>query len=167
MIDRLLTVLKEKSSKLNFWYIFVAIYLVFLAQSYWSAQSKIKPIPYSEFHQLLEDKKINAVVLKGDTILAELVKSDSEQKYVNTNRVDYDVAQDLQKYGVKFESELENTFLKNILSWVFPIMIFFLLWNWLAKKAMRRMGGDAKRLYGCREKQGQDLCRNRYQSYFQ
>jgi len=141
MNDRLLNVLKEKPSKLNFWYIFVAIYLVFLAQNYWSAQSKIKHIPYSEFHQLLEDKKINAVVLKGDMILAELVNTDSEQKYVNTNRVDYDVAQDLQKYGVTFESELENTFSKKILSWVFPIMIFFLLWSWLAKKAMGRMGG--------------------------
>jgi len=141
MKDQFLNTLKDKTSKLNFWYIFIAIYLVILAQDYWIAQKKVKHIPYSEFHQLLEEKEINSVVLKGDMILAELVKPTGEQKYVNTNRVDYNTAQDLQKYGVKFESEVESTFIGNILSWFFPIMILFLLWNWFSKKAMSRIGG--------------------------
>lgn len=131
----------EQSTKFNIWYVLIAFFLVIIIRDFWVTQSEVKHIPYSELQQLLEERKIKSVVLKGDVVRGELVTLKGDQKFVHTNRIDFNIAQELQKYGVKFERELENTFFKNILSWVLPIFIFFAIWSFIAKRAMGQMGG--------------------------
>src|SRR3990167_341506 len=130
-----------KSTKFNIWYIVIAFFLVIMIRDFWVGQSQVKHVPYSEFQQMLENKKLVSIVLKGDQISGELSSTDGKQKFVHTTQVDFELAQELQKYGVKFERQVEDTFFKNILSWVFPILIFFFIWSFIAKKAMGQMGG--------------------------
>jgi cell division protease FtsH len=40
---------------------------------------------------------------------------------------------DLEKVGVQFKGEATNEWLATVLSWVVPVVLFFLLWNYLFK----------------------------------
>lgn len=46
-----------------------------------------------------------------------------------TVRVEPDLAQALGEYHVKFAGQIESTFLRDLLSWLIPILLFFGLWD--------------------------------------
>jgi ATP-dependent Zn protease len=56
-----------------------------------------------------------------------------------TTRVDPVLAKDLSPYDVKFTGVVENTFLRDLLSWLLPALVFFGVLTFLA----RRMAGQA------------------------
>jgi len=55
-----------------------------------------------------------------------------------TIRVDSDTSKLLDHYGVVFKGEIESTFFRDLLSWVFPILLFVGVWFFF----MRRMAGQ-------------------------
>ena len=61
-----------------------------------------------------------------------------EPQPFRTIRVDQDLSELLDKYQVTFKGEVESTVLRDLFSWVFPIIIFFGIWYLLMKK----MGGQ-------------------------
>ena len=56
-----------------------------------------------------------------------------------TRRVDQDLSNELAKHNVIFRAQPESTFLRDVLSWVIPIFIFFGIWYLL----MQRMNPGA------------------------
>jgi cell division protease FtsH len=128
--------------RFNVGYAIAAIFAVFVIQYFISAASQIAIIPYSEYQQLLKQGKVATVGISDRTVQGTLKEPLSGgQKQFVTTRVDQETAQELEKYNVKFTGQIESTFLRDLLSWVMPVLLFFGLWWYIAKRAAEGGGG--------------------------
>ncbi|MCB1901187.1 MAG: ATP-dependent zinc metalloprotease FtsH, partial [Rhodocyclaceae bacterium] len=66
--------------------------------------------------------------------------SDGRDKFVTT-RVDPELAKDLGQYDVKFTGVIESTFLRDLLGWVLPAVIFVGIWMFAMKRLAGKQGG--------------------------
>ncbi len=62
------------------------------------------------------------------------------KKYFTTTRVDHAVADELQKYGVSYTGSTGQSWLRDILSWVVPILVFFGIWAFFVRRMAERQG---------------------------
>jgi len=126
----------QKNTKFNIWYVLAAIWGVLLLQNMIFDQFRPQVLAYSEFIEAVESDRIIEIAVGQDRISGKM-RGDSagEEILFTTVRVDNDLSQKLAGHDIKFSGQVENTFLKAILSWVVPIGIFFGIWYFL----MRRM----------------------------
>ncbi|ANV99706.1 ATP-dependent zinc metalloprotease FtsH [Bradyrhizobium icense] len=126
----------NNKTRFNIGYAIAAIFAVFIIQYFVSTASQIAIIPYSEYQQLLKQGKVATVGISDRTVQGTLKEPLSGgQKQFVTTRVDQETAQELEKYNVKFTGQIESTFLRDLLSWVMPVLLFFGLWWYIAKRA--------------------------------
>jgi cell division protease FtsH len=83
---------------------------------------------------VLNDKVIE-IAVGQDRISGKMRADDGTEQLFTTVRVDTDLSQKLSEHNVKFSGQVENTFIKAILSWLIPIGLFFGIWYFM----MRRM----------------------------
>ena len=123
----------------SIWYVILAMLGVLWARDLWTTATQVEPIPYSQFEQDLKAGKIKDVAISNNVISGSYkeAKPDKRTRFVTT-RVDPDLAKDLSQYDVQFRGVAENTFFRDILSWVAPALVFFAIWMFL----MRRMSGQ-------------------------
>ena len=57
-----------------------------------------------------------------------------------TTRVDPQFAELLNKHAVKHSAEVEGTFLRDVLSWVLPVLFFLALWSFFIRRIAARQG---------------------------
>jgi cell division protease FtsH len=126
----------NNKTRFNVGYAIAAIFAIFVIQYFISAASQIAVIPYSEYQQLLKQGKVSTVGISDRTLQGTLKEPLSGgQKQFVTTRVDQETAQELEKYNVKFTGQIESTFLRDLLSWVMPVLLFFGLWWYIGKRA--------------------------------
>jgi cell division protease FtsH len=126
----------NNKTRFNVGYAIAAIFAVFVIQYFISTASQIAVIPYSEYQQLLKQGNVVSVGISDRTVQGTLKEPLSGgQKQFITTRVDQETAQELEKYNVKFTGQIESTFLRDLLSWVMPVLLFFGLWWYIAKRA--------------------------------
>jgi cell division protease FtsH len=126
----------NNNTRFNLGYAIAAIFAVFVIQYFISTASQIAIIPYSEYQQLLKDGKVVSVGISDRTVQGTLKEPlPGGQKQFVTTRVDQETAQELEKYNVKFTGQIESTFLRDLLSWVMPVLLFFGLWWYIGKRA--------------------------------
>ncbi len=130
----------EKKTQFNLWYFVIALFLVMALQNWWAATRQVEPVPYSEFVSDLEAGLIAEVEIR-DNYITGLYKQpkDGKQRFVTT-RVAPDLAERLTKTGVKYRGVVETTLLRDILSWVLPVLLFFGLWMFLFRRFAERQG---------------------------
>jgi cell division protease FtsH len=125
-------------TKLHTWYIVLAILGVLVLQYLYVHSQDVAPIPYSTFERYLDQGRIKTIAITDKQITGEFKSPvDGKSRFVTT-RVDPDFAAKLQQKGVEFRGVVENTFFRDLLSWVVPIALFFGLWWFL----IRRMAGQ-------------------------
>ncbi len=131
----------EKKTQFNIGYVFIALLVILLFQSWWAATQQVQPLPYSEFEQLLESGQVQEVYIRQNTIEGKLKQplADGRQRFVTT-RVDPALADRLGKYDVKFTGVLESTFLRDLLSWVLPVLFFFAVWMFVFRRIAEKQG---------------------------
>src|SRR5271165_1298916 len=129
-----------KKHQLNLTYLFIAFGLLLLFQSFWSSWTQVEPIPYSKFQDLLREKQITKVVVGPSQIQGEFKTPQDGKKYFTTTRVDPAVADELQKYGVDYSGSTGQSLLRDILSWVLPVLIFFGIWAFFIRRMAERQG---------------------------
>ncbi len=129
----------DKKTTFNVWYFVAAFAGILLLQSLISGYVGTKPIAYSEFQQLLRDNKV-AEVAVSDRFITGTVKEAfaSGQTRFSTTRVEDSFAEELGRHGVTVSGQIENTFLRDLMSWVVPVLLFGALWYFL----IRRMAGS-------------------------
>ena len=129
----------DKKTTFNVWYFVAAFAGILLLQSLISGYVGTKPIAYSEFQQLLRDNKV-AEVAVSDRFISGTVKEAfaSGQTRFSTTRVEDSFAEELGRHGVTVSGQIENTFLRDLMSWVVPVLLFGALWYFL----IRRMAGS-------------------------
>jgi cell division protease FtsH len=127
----------EKHHRFSLWYVLIAIWGVLLLNNFIVSNYGPKNLPYSEFLTQLQAGQIEEVSITGDVISGKMkLKENGEPKDVEfvTRRVDQDLSNELAKHGVIFRAQAESTFLRDILSWVIPILIFFGIWYFLMQR---------------------------------
>jgi cell division protease FtsH len=134
----------EKRQKFSIWYVFVGIWAVLLIHSYIASMLASQMIPYSQFLDLLKNGKIAEVSVTANQIEGKM-KVDGGQpgqtKAFRTVRVDSDLSALLEQNKVVFKGQIESTFLRDILSWVFPILLFVGVWFFLIKRMGAQQAG--------------------------
>src|ERR1700675_4096656 len=128
-------------TRFNVGYAIAAIFLVFMIQYAVSVANQIAPIPYSDFQRLLHEGKIATVGVSDRFIQGSLKEPlPGGQKQFVTTRVDPEFAGELDKYGVRYTGQIESTFLRDLLSWVMPVLLFVGLWWYLGKRFAEPQG---------------------------
>lgn len=131
----------EKKHQINLWYAFIAMMLVLMFQSWWTTYKTVEQIPYSQFEQYLKDKKIEEIAIKENVIEGKFKEplKDGKQYFVTT-RVEVPLAEELGKYDVKFTGVVQSTIIRDILSWVLPVLLLFGLWMFFIRKFAEKQG---------------------------
>ena len=133
----------EKQHKFSIWYVLLGIWVVLLIQNVLSSYLAIKTIPYSEFLELLKQRRVSEVAISANQIQGKMLvdnRDPNKTELFKTVRVDPDLSGLLEQYNITFKGELESTFLRNLFSWVFPLLLFIGIWYFLMK---RMTGGQA------------------------
>jgi cell division protease FtsH len=132
-----------KQTRFNIGYAIAAIFLVFIIQYFVTVANQVAPIPYSDFQRLLHEGKIASVGVSDRFIQGTLKEPlPGGQKQFVTTRVDQEFANELDKYGVRYNGQIESTFLRDLLSWVMPVLLFVGLWWYLGRRvAESGLGG--------------------------
>jgi cell division protease FtsH len=134
----------DKKVQYNLWYALAAVLGILLLQTIWQQYQQVEPIPYSQFQTYLKDGKIDDIVITDQYIRGTIkgAKSGEPSEFVTT-RVEPSVAAELEKYGVKYRGAAESgigTLLRDILSWVLPVVVFFGLWMFVFRKIAEKQG---------------------------
>lgn len=103
-----------------------------------SAYNAVETIPYSQFEQLLAQDKVAEVSVGPDMIQGKLKEPlPSGKSAFVTARVDMALAEKLAAKGVSATGVPGGGALQTLLSWIFPVIAFVLIWFWIG----RSMGG--------------------------
>ncbi|MCB1549055.1 MAG: ATP-dependent metallopeptidase FtsH/Yme1/Tma family protein, partial [Hyphomicrobiaceae bacterium] len=129
----------DKKTQYHLWYVLAAMAGLLLFQALWTARN-IEQIPYSRFQQLVKEGKIAEAVVYDSRIEGTFKDGVDKKRYFVTQRVTGDIAGELDKRGVKYRGGVENTFLAQVLSWVLPIAIFFVVWAFFFRRFAERQG---------------------------
>ncbi len=137
-----------KQKQFSIWYVFIALWALMLIQIFVTPFFFLKPmeIPYSEFKAAVAAGKVEEISV-GSAMIHGQMKPDSsstakEGRLFDTVRVeDPDLLRDLQAHQVKVTGVIESTFLRDLLSWVVPIALFFAVWLFLLRRMGQGQGG--------------------------
>jgi cell division protease FtsH len=133
----------EKRHKFSIWYVLLGVWVVLIIQSYIASMLATQMIPYSQFLDLLKSGKILEVAVTANQIEGKM-KVDGEKgkpgeiRTFKTVRVDPELSTLLEHYKVIFKGQVESTFFRDLLSWIFPILLFVGVWYFF----IRRMGAQ-------------------------
>src|SRR5919199_847050 len=133
--------LMERRTRFHVIYVIFALVAMVLIQEAWQKSQTVEVLPYSEFERLLKEDKISEVVVSDRHITGKLKGAESGKTVAIANLVEPDLAARLDKYGVKYTRAYESTFMRDLLSWVVPALIFFGIWMFLARRMSQGLGG--------------------------
>ncbi len=137
---------KDSSSRqqaVTIGYIFAAGILMVLLQWAFATYNTVESIPYSQFEQLIAQGKVAEVSVGQDMIQGKLKDNEklaSGKTAFVTARVDLALADKLQDKGVTVTGLPSGGFFQNILSWVLPALMFYLVWVFLGRRFAERQG---------------------------
>ncbi len=122
------------------WYgLGLMLVLLMAAQAYWFVPAR-KQIPYSEFKTLVKHGSVAEVVVGEQSIRGTLKTPAPDGKPSNdftTTRIeDPKLTEELDAQGVKYQGELVNRWLPDLLGWLLPIIFIVAIWGFF----FRRMG---------------------------
>jgi cell division protease FtsH len=131
----------ERRTQVGIWYFIAAFLAIVWLRDIWIASQGVESITYDRFQQALEQGRIDEVQIFGDRLRGTYrdAPPDGPRSFV-TPRVDLDLANTLEQYDVRFTGVVENTFLRDVLSWVLPAILFIGLWMFLLRRFADRQG---------------------------
>ncbi|HXP30889.1 MAG TPA: ATP-dependent zinc metalloprotease FtsH [Stellaceae bacterium] len=131
----------QRETQLHLWYGLAAVIGVLLLQYFWALSQQVEPIPYSAFETYLHDGKIAEITISQHYVYGKFKEplADGKKEFV-TDRVEPAFADQLAKYGVTFAGTEESTFLRDVLSWVLPVLFFFALWIFVFRRIAASSG---------------------------
>ena len=130
----------DPKTQWNVGYWLLALLALFTLQSLWQARS-IEPVPYSQFEKALAEGRVSEVVISDTTVTGKLKAPEAGGKTVIVaTRVEPALAERLGKYDVPYTRVVESTWLRDILSWVLPALVFFGVWFFVVRRFADKQG---------------------------
>lgn len=137
----------EKPKKPLIFYYLIALVTLILLNTFLFPNlmnhHKVKDVDYGTFLTMVDKKEVSKVELNGDTIYFT-DKAAEPNYYETTTFEDPDLVNRLEEAGCEFgriAQEEMNPLVSFLLVWVLPIVIFWVLGQFLAKRLMKKMGG--------------------------
>ncbi|MEO8123260.1 MAG: ATP-dependent zinc metalloprotease FtsH [Burkholderiales bacterium] len=136
----------DPKSWLNQWghwnvgYWLLAMLMLLSVQTLWQGSRSVEVVPYSEFEKALSEHKISEIVIGDTTLTGKLKKPEGGKTIMVTNRVEPALVEELAKFDVPYRRVVESTFLRDLMSWVVPALIFFGLWYFLIRRFTSQQG---------------------------
>ena len=137
----------EKPKKPLIFYYLIALVILILLNTFLFPNlmnhHKVKDVDYGTFLTMVDKKEVSKVELNGDTIYFT-DKAAEPIYYETTTFEDPDLVNRLEEAGCEFgriAQEEMNPLVSFLLVWVLPIVIFWVLGQFLAKRLMKKMGG--------------------------
>lgn len=128
-----------KQKQFSIWYVFIALWALMLFQIFVTPFFHPTELSYSDFKTAVAAGKVEEVAISS-TMIHGRMKPEGDKKEgdtFDTVRIeDPDLLRLLAAHDVKVTGIIESTFVKDLLSWVVPIALFFAVWLFL----LRRMG---------------------------
>lgn len=128
-----------KQRQFSIWYVFIAIWLMLLIQTFVTPLIGPKELAYTEFKKAVAEDKVLDVAI-SQTLIHGRAKAgafDEGGDLFKSIRVeDPHLLEELEQHHVTVTGVIESTFWRDVLSWVIPALVFVGLW-WLI---LRRMG---------------------------
>ena len=131
----------DKTAQINLWYVIFAVFAIIWIQQWWTTTREVEVIPYSQFERLLKEQEIEEIFVRDRYLEGRLKQpsADGRQRFVTT-RVDPKLAEHLGQFNVKYTGIIESTFVRDLLSWVLPVLFFFALWMFLIRRMAEKQG---------------------------
>lgn len=130
----------DKKNTWNVGYWLIALVLLLLLQNFWQSTSQVQTVPYSEFEKALTEERIADVTISERTVIGRLKTPEGNKTTLAAVRVEPELAARLEKYNVPYSRIVENTFLRDLLSWIVPALMFFGLWFFLFRSFANKQG---------------------------
>jgi cell division protease FtsH len=125
----------EKKHKFTMWYGAGVIIIMMIIQWLFGTlmfRPQIEEVHYSEFMNKIEDGTIRTVNISEQQLSGteQAKEKDQRSKVYTTVRVeDPTLIETLKNNDVDYYATMQNTWFRNILSTVFPLLIFFFIWR--------------------------------------
>ena len=131
----------EKKAQFHLWYFVVALLVVLTLQGWLASIREVEPIPYSQFEQLLKDGQIDKIQIRQNFIQGEykVRLEDGKTRFVTT-RVEPELAKELNTFGVEYSGVVESTFLRDLLSWILPVLLLLAVWMFIFRRFAEKQG---------------------------
>ncbi len=131
----------ERKTQFSIWYFILALFALLTLQDLWVEMRAVEPLPYSEFQQMVKDGRVAEIAITDNTIQGTLKSptADGRSKFVTT-RVDPELARDLAQYDVRFTGVIQSTFLRDLLGWILPAVVFVGIWMFAMRKFAEKQG---------------------------
>jgi cell division protease FtsH len=121
------------------WYVALALLALWIGQWAFRAANQAQTVPYSQFQTWVSEGKVSEVTIGPDLIEGRLkAPAQGEPKAFAASPVDPAIADRLTAKGVKVTGARPSGVMNAILSWVLPLLGFYLIWSFL----FRRMAGS-------------------------
>ena len=134
----------NKKISFSIWYVFLAIWAVILVHDFIHTLQKVEELPYSEFKTLVSSNQVAEVSVTSQTVTGKL-KPEGEGKepklFTSVRVEDPDLTRDLTAHGVKVTGVIESTFLRDVLSWILPAVVFIGIWYFIFQRLGQGQGG--------------------------
>jgi cell division protease FtsH len=141
----------NKQQQFSIWYFLVSLLLIFAMQTY-ILRPHPEVITYSQFKSLVKQGLVTDVVVEKESIRGN-IKPEGIQQVLSEEKLkqskhdpksallfatvrveDPGLTEELEAAGIAFRGEVTSDWLPTILSWIVPVVIFFLLWSYLITK---------------------------------
>jgi cell division protease FtsH len=126
---------------------FLTIGAVLFVLNFITPMQMPEELPYSEFKTLLAAGNVAEVTVTRQSLLGKLKPEErsKEPKLFTTVRVeDPDLVKELNARNVKFTGMIESTFLRDIMWWVIPALIFGGIWFFVIRRLGQGLGQGQK-----------------------
>ena len=108
---------------------------ILLIQYVASLGHQVATIPYSQFQQLVRDGKVAEAGVSDRFIQGTLKEAlpGGETRFATT-RVQPEIAEDLDKYGVRYTGRIESTLFRDLVALLLPIVLFVGVWLFINRR---------------------------------
>ncbi|MBZ9823097.1 ATP-dependent zinc metalloprotease FtsH [Mesorhizobium sp. CA4] len=131
----------NKKTRFNIGYWVVAFLMLMAFQYFFATARQVAQIPYSDFETYLNQGKVAEVAVSDRFIQGRFKEPLNGRPMFITTRVEPDLARQLQSHGVVVTGQIESTFLRDLLSWVVPVLMFAGVWMFMLKRTGGDLGG--------------------------
>src|SRR5512136_2935387 len=146
-----------KKTHFTIWYFVIAFLIILLIQNYFVMKKTEDVISYSEFKESLRTGKIKELTITQESISGERETEKGPRKFTTVRVEDSDLVKELETYHVKYTGKIDSKWLTNIVSWIIPLVFFFILWRILFSRigpetSVMSFGKSRAKIYAEKEK---------------
>ncbi len=132
----------ERKTGLNLGYLIFAVLAMLVLRDWWAQVQNVEAVPYSRFEEYLAQGRIESVEV-GDTLITGRLKSPDPggKSIVVATRVEPALAERLAPFNVPYTRVVQSTWLRDVVSWIAPALIFFGIWYFIYRRFADKIGG--------------------------